>query len=129
MLAGAHRITTGDDYKLVVRRGVRVVGPHLVTYLRRNSDGVSVRFGFIVAKNVGDAVRRNRVRRRLKAASFDLLASTRPGTDVVIRALPSATNAPWSTLHTELAEALEKFQRTSGSSPAGKTQSSIRSAR
>lgn len=129
MLAGAHRITTGDDYKLVVRRGVRVVGPHLVTYLRRNSDGVSVRFGFIVAKNVGDAVRRNRVRRRLKAASFDLLASTRPGTDVVIRALPSATDAPWSTLHAELAEALEKFQRTSGSSAAGKTQASIRSDR
>jgi ribonuclease P protein component len=105
------------------------VGPHLVTYLRRNSDGVSVRFGFIVAKNVGDAVRRNRVRRRLKAASFDLLASTRPGTDVVIRALPSATDAPWSTLHAELAEALEKFQRTSGSSAAGKAQSPIRSAR
>jgi len=129
VLAGAHRITTGDDYKLVVRRGVRVVGPHLVTYLRRNSDGVSVRFGFIVAKNVGDAVRRNRVRRRLKAASFDLLASTRPGTDIVIRALPSATNAPWSVLNEELADALEKFQRTSSSPAAGRNQTSTRTAR
>lgn len=126
MLAGANRITAGDDYKLVVRRGVRIVGPHLVTYLRRNPDGAPARFGFIVAKNVGDAVRRNRVRRRLKAASFAVLATTRPGTDVVIRALPSATDAPWSTLLAELSEALEKFQRTSGSSGAGRTPAAIR---
>lgn len=127
MLAGANRITTGDDYKSVVRRGVRVVGPHSVTYLRRNPEGTPARFGFIVAKNVGDAVRRNRVRRRLKAASFALLPFTRPGTDVVIRALPSATNAPWSTLHQELSAALEKFQRTSVSSGARKTQAAVRS--
>ncbi|TFD03862.1 ribonuclease P protein component [Cryobacterium sinapicolor] len=126
MLAGTNRITTGDDYKFVVRRGARVVGPHLVTYLRRNPDGDSARFGFIVAKNVGDAVRRNRVRRRLKAVSFALLPVTRPGTDVVIRALPSATDAPWSTLHAELSEALERFQRTSRSSGAGKAQATVR---
>ncbi|TFD14789.1 ribonuclease P protein component [Cryobacterium sp. TMT4-10] len=127
MLAGANRITSGDDYKAVVRRGVRVVGPHLVTYLRRNPDGVPVRFGFIVAKNVGDAVRRNRVRRRLKAASFELLTAVRPGTDVVIRALPSATDAEWSTLRAELSEALEKYQRNNGSRV--KPTSAIRESR
>ena len=126
VLAGAHRITAGDDYKLVVRRGVRIVGPHLVTYLRRNPEKAPARFGFIVAKNIGGAVRRNRVRRRLKAASFALLGSTRPGTDVVIRALPSSTDAPWSILHAELSDALEKFQRTSGPSGAGKNQATIR---
>ena len=126
MLAGANRITAGDDYKLVVRRGVRIVGPHLVTYLRRNPEGAPARFGFIVAKNVGNAVRRNRVRRRLKAASFALLGAARPGTDVVIRALPAATDAPWSVLQAELSESLEKFQRTSGGSGAGRTQAAIR---
>lgn len=111
MLAGANRITSGDDYKMVVRRGVRVVGPHLVAYLRRNPDGEPVRFGFIVAKNVGNAVRRNRVRRRLKAASFSLLPSVRPGTDVVIRALPSANDVSWPELYSEIEGALAKYQR------------------
>ena len=111
MLAGANRITSGDDYKMVVRRGVRVVGPHLVAYLRRNPDGEPVRFGFIVAKNVGNAVRRNRVRRRLKAASFSLLPSVRPGTDVVIRALPSANDVSWPELYSEVEGALAKYQR------------------
>jgi ribonuclease P protein component len=115
VLAGANRITTGDDYKLVVRRGLRVVGPHLVTYLRRSPEGDPVRFGFIVAKNVGNAVRRNRVRRRLKAAGFSLLLTVRPGTDVVIRALPSANNVSWPELCSEVAGALGKFQRQPGS--------------
>ncbi|TFD39692.1 ribonuclease P protein component [Cryobacterium sp. TMT1-19] len=129
MLAGANRITAGDDYKSVVRRGARIVGPHLVTYLRRNPEEAPARFGFIVAKNVGDAVRRNRVRRRLKAASYAVLFSTRPGTDVVIRALPSAADAPWSTLHAELSVALVKFQRISVTSVAGKAPAAIRSDR
>ena len=73
-----------------------------------NTEGVAVRFGFIVAKNVGGAVARNRVRRRLKAASYDLLARTRPGTDVVIRALPASLEAKWSTLKDDLSDAMTK---------------------
>ena len=125
MLAGSNRITAGDDYKMVVRRGVRIVGPHIVTYLRRNPEGAPARFGFIVAKNVGDAVRRNRVRRRLKAASYGLLPSTRHGTDVVIRALPTATDAPYGALRAELFEALNKFQRTSDQSGRSRSSAAI----
>lgn len=106
MLAQANRITSGSDYKEVVRRGVRVVGPHTVTYLRRSATtstpDVPARFGFIVAKNVGNAVRRNRVRRRLKAASFALIDIVPPGTDIVFRALPAAQSAEWSALAVEI---------------------------
>ncbi|MEO6310437.1 MAG: ribonuclease P protein component [Leifsonia sp.] len=108
MLAQANRITSGSDYKAVVRRGSRVVSPHLVTYLRTNSDDAPPRFGFIVAKNVGNAVNRNLIRRRLKAASYELLSSVRPGTDVVIRALPSVNAATWFSLRAELSGALHK---------------------
>lgn len=110
MLSGAHRITSGSDYQSVVRRGVRIVGPHTVTYVRKGPKGVPARFGFIVAKNVGDAVRRNLVRRRLKAASYELLDSVCPGTDVVVRALPASLGAAWPTLKAELSVALNKGQ-------------------
>jgi ribonuclease P protein component len=111
VLAHANRITSGSDYKAVVRRGVRVVGPHTVAYLRRNPDPTPVRFGFIVAKNVGGAVVRNRVRRRLKAASFDLLPGVPAGTEVVFRALPNSVHASWPDLVAELSTALVKGQR------------------
>lgn len=119
MLAQANRITNGSDYKEVVRRGVRVVGPHIVTYLRRSTSATEPdappRFGFIVAKNVGNAVRRNRVRRRLKAASFALLDTVPPGLDIVFRALPAAHTAQWSELASDVgqgvATALTKGRR------------------
>ncbi|WP_327016563.1 ribonuclease P protein component [Cryobacterium sp. MP_3.1] len=111
MLAHANRITSGSDYKAVVRRGVRVVGPHTVAYLRRNPEPTPVRFGFIVAKNVGGAVVRNRVRRRLKAASFDLLPGVPAGTEIVFRALPTSVHASWPDLVAELSNALVKGQR------------------
>lgn len=80
----------------------------MVTYVRKSREDAPVRFGFIVAKNVGGAVSRNRVRRRLKAASYDILSSVRPGTDVVVRALPAAMDASWPVLKAELSEALVK---------------------
>ncbi|WP_297374720.1 ribonuclease P protein component [Cryobacterium sp.] len=111
MLAHANRITSGSDYKAVVRRGVRVVGPHTVAYLRRTQEPAPVRFGFIVAKNVGGAVVRNRIRRRMKAASFDLLPGVPAGTEIVFRALPASVSASWPVLRAELSNALLTGQR------------------
>ncbi|PPL19833.1 ribonuclease P protein component [Microterricola pindariensis] len=113
MLAKANRITTADDYKGVVRRGRRYVTPHLVTYVRsgpevQTSGARGARFGFIVAKTVGGAVQRNRVRRRLKAASSELLDQVHPGIDVVIRALPGSSDASWETMRSELATSLAR---------------------
>jgi ribonuclease P protein component len=75
-------------------------------YLRRSPVASPVRFGFIVAKNVGGAVTRNLVRRRMKAVAYSLVSELEPGTDVVIRALPGAVSAPWSTLRGEITDAL-----------------------
>jgi ribonuclease P protein component len=79
------RITSADDYKRVVRRGRRSVGANCVSYFLMNPNGGTPRFGFIVAKTVGNAVVRNRVRRRLKAI-----------------ALPSAAVARFSDLKSEI---------------------------
>ncbi len=81
MLAKANRITSADDYRSVVRRGgAKVAGAHTVSYVRPRDTGVDARFGFIVSKKVGTAVRRNLVRRRLKAASFEAVrGAARPG--------------------------------------------------
>ena len=66
------------------------------------------RFGFIVAKTVGNAVTRNRVRRRLRALSRELVQRVPLGTDVVMRALPGSGDVEWVTLHTEITEGVER---------------------
>ena len=102
VLARANRLVEADDYRRLVRRGRRYASDHAIVYFSRSSDVRPVRFGFIVPKSVGVAVKRNLVRRRLKAVSHELLASVSSGTDIVIRALPGAAQADWDTLRSEI---------------------------
>jgi ribonuclease P protein component len=53
-----------------------------------------VRVGFVVSRSVGNAVTRNRVKRRLRHLVADRLAATPAGVDLVVRALPGAATAP-----------------------------------
>lgn len=91
----------------MIRRGRRITTNSAVVYWA-SATGSQVRFGFVVSKAVGNAVARNRVRRRLKAISSDTLSDIPSGTDVVIRALPGSASASWSTLNSEITGALSK---------------------
>lgn len=108
MLARPNRITRGSDYKAIVRRGHRCAGAHTVTYVGRAGDSPVARFGFIVSRQVGSAVVRNTVRRRLKAVCAQALATVRPDVDVVVRALPSAATADFAELRDEVVRCLER---------------------
>jgi len=109
LLAKANRITRGEDYRTTVRRGARFTGTNTVAYFRPNPGSDVVRFGFIVSKTVGIAIRRNRVRRRLKAVAYELLPQLTPGVDVVIRALPASAQAEWASLHEEVTRAVSRY--------------------
>ncbi len=102
MLARVHRLVRADDYRQTVRRGRRVGAANTISYVIDRGDADPVRFGFIVSKSVGNAVARNRVRRRLKAASYEVLERIRPGLDIVVRALPASDGASWVTLRNEI---------------------------
>lgn len=108
MLARPNRLTRGADYKTVVRRGVKCAGAHTVTYVVSSGENRSARFGFIVSKQVGGAVVRNTVRRRLKAVCAAALPSVRQGSDVVVRALPTAAAAEFAALRDEVTECLSR---------------------
>lgn len=121
MLAKANRITSADDYRAVVRRGAKVAGAHTVSYVRSRESGTDARFGFIVSKKVGTAVRRNLVRRRLKAVCHEALVEGVRGVDVVVRALPGAADVEWGELRAEVLDALTRRSArlaARGASPA-----------
>jgi ribonuclease P protein component len=63
---------------------------HLGSALDR-STGAQV--GFVVSKAVGNAVLRNRVRRRLRHLVRERLVSLPPAAVLVVRALPAAADA------------------------------------
>ncbi|MDP2298400.1 MAG: ribonuclease P protein component [Pseudolabrys sp.] len=51
---------------LAAATGIKVPAAAFVLQMRKRADDGPVRFGFTVSKKVGNAVERNRVRRRLK---------------------------------------------------------------
>ncbi len=71
------------------------------------------RFGFTVTKKVGNAVVRNRIRRRLKAVVAGLSADAlRPDHDYVVIARRPALTMPFETLTKELGRSIAKAHRT-----------------
>lgn len=79
-----------------------------MTYVGGAGDSSQTRFGFIVSKQVGTAVVRNTVRRRLKAITAEAMPWVRPGADVVIRALPGAATTDFATLRDDVQRCLRK---------------------
>lgn len=63
------------------------------------------RVGYAIPRQVGNAVVRNRLRRRLRAALLPRLDDL-AGLDVVVNARPEAAGAAWGALDGALAQAL-----------------------
>jgi len=83
----------------------RTAPDHLVL---RGADQRAPRFGFIISKQVGTAVVRNTVRRRLKAVCAEFIDMVPEGTDVVIRALPASATADFAALRADVERCLRR---------------------
>lgn len=88
------RLTSAEDYRRVLRGGVRVSTGGMRLVVARNPSGDQpLRLGTAVSRRVGNAVARNRVRRRLRE-SFRLDRAALPvGYDVVC--IPFAEVRGW----------------------------------
>jgi ribonuclease P protein component len=104
------RLTASELYRLAYREGTRISDGLLVVYMRPNGLR-SRRLGIAVPGRVGTAVRRNRVKRRLREAAGAALRTVPDGTDVVVVARAPAADAPFAALQ-ESVRAL--FNRAAG---------------
>lgn len=94
MLPAPSRMRRADEFQRTVRRGIRVARPTLVIHAGRGPEPGPARVGFVVSKALGSAVRRNRVKRRLRHLAAERLGQTPSGVEIVVRALPSAASTP-----------------------------------
>jgi ribonuclease P protein component len=98
VLARVHRIVDGDHLRQVSRRGSRVASEYFVASRLATQSDIPGRFGFVVSKQVGGAVIRNRVKRRLRELAQGEITRGLFGEDVVVRALPAAGSASYEEL-------------------------------
>ena len=115
-------IKRSSDFQRV-RGGARVATPAFVieTKLRSvHGPDRDVRYGFTVTRKIGNAVVRNRIRRRLKEALRNLPADlVVPGHDYVIVARSGLIEQPFADLQGMLALTFKRLRQTT---PKGRTE-------
>ena len=108
MLARENRLVTADDFRTTSKSGRKIASTHLVIYINRTA-GATAKFGFVVAKSVGNAVVRNLVKRRLRAIAKEAIANhSTEGCSVVVRAQEAAASASFEVLHNEFFNLIAK---------------------
>jgi ribonuclease P protein component len=117
---GANRDPAGDLRTLTRRAdfiaantGRRAPMPGFVLIVRHRGDADSAaRIGYTVTKKIGNAVVRNRMKRRLRALARDILASRAiPGADHVLIGRAGGIERDYATLGAELVKAIAKAGR------------------
>ncbi|MEV0427723.1 ribonuclease P protein component [Micromonospora sp. NPDC050495] len=133
MLTAAQRLRRSSDFAAAVRGGRRVGRGAVVVHLTlpaqtgvtattspepaRNSGAETsapTRAGFVVSKAVGNAVVRNKVRRRLRHLVRERLAELPVGSTLVVRALPPAAEASYARLGADLDAAIAAARTARG---------------
>ncbi|MCB4208631.1 ribonuclease P protein component [Arthrobacter sp. UM1] len=108
MLPRQHRVRTSSEFGFALRSGARFGGRNLVVFLADLPDGEAPStVGFLVSKKVGNAVTRNRVKRRLREKAAGFVAERPAGASLVVRALPPAAGLTFE----ELAADFERMLR------------------
>ena len=91
----------------VFQRGKRRRGRYMDVVALPRDHGV-LRYLFVTSRRVGNAVVRNRVRRRLREAVRALRDETKPGHDIALVSFPTAASADYRELASELRRLMER---------------------
>ncbi len=114
------RLKTRQEFLAVAATRRKWAMPGLVLQARRRPDAEPPRIGFTVSRKVGNAVARNRARRRLRAAVAEILPRLgQPGSDYVVIGRKATLERPYGDLLLDLTTALKRIE---AKSPAGKSQ-------
>lgn len=121
MLSRAHRLS-GAGFTRAVRAGRAARTRTVVVHLDRGTGGGQAqdlaeplgvrggRAGVTVSKAVGNAVVRNRVKRRLRHLLAERISAFPRSSALVVRALPAAGTATFQTLARDLDAALSRLR-------------------
>jgi ribonuclease P protein component len=116
MASDLARLKTRADFLRVAAARARAVRPGFILQAARqpaqDDCDAAVRVGFTASRKVGNAVVRNRAKRRLRALAAELLPRLgRPGTDYVLVARADTGERPYSELRADFETALRQLER------------------
>lgn len=119
MLPRSHKLASSADFRQTMRKGVRAGSRTLQVHLYRPAPAAAQdtnsivtsggpHFGLVVSKQVGNAVTRHAVSRKLREVLRANVDKLEPEHQVVVRALPAAATATSAELERDYLAAVEK---------------------
>ena len=103
-----------------VRRGLVLQARYLASLIP-GINATAIRFGLTATKKIGNAVIRNRTRRRLRALAHEILsAHGQPGYDYVLIGRAATKHQTWEGLRTDMRSALKKVHQAKPKKPRRK---------
>ena len=101
----SQRLTSRQDFAAVYRTG-KAFRSNLLILRTRQNGGRPSRFGYTVGKSRGNAVVRNKVKRRLREIAR--AASVSPGWDIIMNARRDAARADWPRLQSTVVKLMTR---------------------
>ena len=101
-------LKSNRDFRRLYSRGKRAVSPTMAVYVRRGRPGQN-RLGITVSKKLGNAVTRNKVRRRLREIYRLHEEEFLSGRDIVIVARTRAVHVSYWTLDRDLTRLFKRL--------------------
>ncbi len=107
------RLTKRQDFLALTKKGSKVFSASVVMQARqRQGELTGIRIGFTASRKVGNAVERNRAKRRMRAAAAEIFpARAQQGWDYVIIARSTVLTHDYKKLKKDLAYSLKQLRR------------------
>ncbi len=128
MTIGLERLKRRSEFLRVAAARQKWVAPGLIVQMRQRRAQLTEpepgpRVGYTVTKKVGNAVARNRARRRLRSAAAEVLpGKALAGRDYVLIGRQGTLTRPYRDLVDDLQTALERLSRKTAAPAKGRKQ-------
>jgi ribonuclease P protein component len=118
------RLRSDDDFRSVYDGGRRWQGRFLIVYWRKNAEQPGPRLGVSIGKKHGNAVARNRIKRRLREVFRLSRSQLSAAVDVILAARVVKNEPPFGELVMDFRSAIEKINGSLSGPPCSDGSSS-----
>lgn len=101
------KIRKSQQYNNVYENGKKLISKCLVIFILENNLNIN-RYGIVTSKRVGNAVLRNKARRRLRAIIYENNHGMKQGYDIVLVCRPLINKVAYSQLNKDFTTLMRK---------------------